>query len=270
MQADRDPVVMITGASAGIGAAVAREYGRRAARLVLAARRTERLQELVSELENVGAQAVAVACDVTADGDLEQTCARAVEAFGRIDVVLANAGFGVAGFMHKLTLDDYRRQLETNVFGVLRTAFAAREHLVASRGCLGMVGSVNSYVALPGVSAYCMSKHAVRALAASLRHEWARHGVAVVHIAPGFVDSEIRKVDNQGEYHDEAPEPIPGWLRMPTERAARSIVRGLDRRRREVVITGHGRLAILLQRYAPWLLAAMVQRFAVRGRKQPG
>lgn len=261
------PVVLITGASSGIGAAVALEYARRGADLVLTARRSDRLESLAGEIQSMGRKALPIACDVTADGDLERVAARAREDLGRIDVVLANAGFGVGGWMHKLELDDYRRQLETNVFGVLRTIYATREDLIASRGCLGIVGSVNSYVALHGVSAYCMSKHAIRALACSLRHELAPHGVAVVHIAPGFVDSEIRKVDNSGAYRADAREPVPAWLAMPTDRAARKIVRALGTRRREAVITGHGKLLVFLERHTPGLLAAAVYRFGVKARK---
>ena len=106
-----------------------------------------------------------VQCDVTTDGELERAAAEALEELGRIDFVVANAGFGVAGWFHRRDLDDYRRQLETNVFGVLRTAWACREALESSRGCFAIMGSVMSFVSLPGTSPYAMSKHAVRALA---------------------------------------------------------------------------------------------------------
>ena len=111
-------MVFITGASSGIGEYLAREYTRRGARTVLVARRTDRIASLAHEL----GESLAVAGDVTRDGDLEAAVGRALERFGRIDVVIANAGFGVDGTFDTLALDDYRRQFETNVFGVLRTA----------------------------------------------------------------------------------------------------------------------------------------------------
>jgi NAD(P)-dependent dehydrogenase (short-subunit alcohol dehydrogenase family) len=263
-------VALVTGASSGIGAAVATEYGRRGAAVVLAARRSDRLEQVSEAVEDAGGRALVVRCDVTRDGDPEAAVAAALEAFGRLDHVVANAGFGVAGAVHQLELEDYRRQFETNVFGVLRTARASRDALIASSGCLAIVGSVNGYVALPGVSAYCMSKHAVHALAASLRYEWARRGVAVVLVAPGFVASEIRRVDNRGRLHEHAREPIPPWLVMAAPRAARAMVRGIIRRRREVVITGHGKLIVSLQRHLPGLASFLIRRLGIAGRREAG
>jgi short-subunit dehydrogenase len=114
-----------------------------------------------------------------------------------------------------------------------------------------------------------MSKFAVRALAESLRAELAPLRIAVVHVAPGFVQSEIRRVDNQGRLHDQAPDPIPRWLRMPAEQAARKIVRAVLRRRREALITGHGRAAIFLSRHCPRLVAWVLRRSGAY-RTEPG
>lgn len=263
----RDKVVLVTGASSGIGAALAREAARLGADVALLARREERLEALAREVEATGRRALVLRADVTSDGDLEAAAARTRDAFGRVDVVIANAGFGVAHGFSRLTLEDFRRQLETNVFGVLRTVFATVEDLKASRGCLALVGSVAGYVPLPGTAPYSMSKAAVHALAESLHFELDRHGVAVVKVVPGFVDSEIRQVDNRGVHHADAPEPIPSWLRMPADRAARLIMRAVSRRRREVVITGHGRLAVFLKRHFPRTLAFLVRRFGVHGRR---
>jgi len=134
----RGPIVFITGASSGIGAALAREFARRGADLVLAARRTDRLERLVQELKESRRRAIAVPCDVTRDGDVERAVAAARAAFERIDVVVANAGFGVVGRFERLTLDDYRRQFETNVFGVLRTIQATLAEVKQTRGRVAM------------------------------------------------------------------------------------------------------------------------------------
>jgi len=262
-------VAFVTGASSGIGAALARELGREGADLALLARRTDRLAALAAELERGGRRAVALACDVTRDGDLERAVAAARAALGRIDVVVANAGFGVVGPLARLALDDYRRQFETNVFGVLRTIYATLPDLQRARGRLVIIGSVSGWVATPASSPYAMSKFALRGLAEALGHELAPHGVSVTLISPGFVESEIRRVDNLGVLRAAAPEPLPAWLVMPAARAARRIARAVARRRREVVLTGLGKVAVFLQRHAPWLVARGVRRFGVRSRGEP-
>jgi short-subunit dehydrogenase len=252
-------VAFITGASSGIGAAMAREFARRGADVVLLARRWERLEALALEVRARGRRALTIRCDVTSDEDLEKAVEATLEDFGCIDWVIANAGFGVAGAVHKLSTDDYRRQFETNIFGVLRTVQATREALIASRGSLAIMGSVMSYLSLPVSSPYAMSKHALRALASSLRAEMAKHGVGVTLLAPGFVVSEIRKVDNQGQYNEATRDKIPNWLRMDTDKAAVKLVKAVIKRKREAVITGHGRVIVFLARHFPWLISFLVR-----------
>lgn len=261
------PVVLITGASSGIGEALAREYAARGAELMLLGRRVDRLEALKAALEPHGRRVLAMRCDVTSEGDVRAAIDRALAALGRVDVVIANAGLGISGRLERLTLDDYRRQFETNVFGVIRTTLASIDALKQTRGRLVILGSVAGYVAAAGMSPYAMSKFAVRAFAESIREELRPSGVSVTLISPGFVDSEIRRVDRAGVFQSDLPEPVPSWLRVPAPTAARQIVRAIDRRRDETVITAHGKLMVFFVRHTPRTVRAMARLLAPRVRK---
>ena len=258
--------VLITGASSGIGEELARQLAQQGALLTLAARRADVLALLAECIrKETGASPLVIECDVTRDGDVERAVAETVRERGKLDIAFANAGFGVAGQFAKLSLADYRRQLETNVFGVLRTLYAALPEVTRTRGQLVITGSVAGWVAMPGVSAYAMSKFALRALANSITPELVQSGVALTLISPGFVESNIRRVDNQGKLHPGAPEPLPRWLVVGRRQAARQILRAVARRRREVIVTGHGRLLVAVERFAPWILRAAGRMMVARG-----
>ena len=246
-------VVLITGASSGIGAALAREFSRRGFALALVARRLDRLTALRDELARPGAEVLVVKGDVTSEEEMVEAFRLTREQFGRIDIVIANAGFGVRGEFQRLTLDDYRRQFETNVFGVLRTIALGLEELKRSHGIVVIMGSVMGHLSLPRTSPYAMSKFALRALAETLRMELAPAGVSTVLISPGLVESEFHRVDNHGRFHPESVASFPSWLVLSTETAARQMVRAILQRRREVVITWHGKIAVFLKRHVPWL-----------------
>lgn len=247
-------VAFITGASSGIGAAAAREFARRKYHVVLFARRADRLRDLKNKIEADGGHALAITGDVTRPESLEAAVKATLAEFGRIDVTLCNAGFGVGGPFTRLTVEDYRRQFETNVFGVLNTLYATREAVTQQKGILAIVGSVAGQIAMPFSTSYCMSKFAVRALSHGLRDELARKGVAVVLIAPGFIETEIHLVDNYGKLQEKATKQFPKQLVVPIEKAAPKIVSGILSRRREVIITGHGKLLVFLNQYFPWLV----------------
>lgn len=265
--AENGLVAFITGASSGIGLELARELSGKGHAVALCARREDRLARLVREIESAGGKAAAIRCDVNAEGDLERAVDDTLARFGRIDIAVANAGFGVVGRLESLTLDDYRRQFETNVFGVLRTVYAVLPALKRSRGRLALMGSVAGYVSLPGMSAYAMSKSAVRALSETLEHELAPHGISVTLLTPGLVATEIRRVDNRGVFRPGAPE-AQTWLHVPADKAARAIVRAILKRRREEVVTTHGKIMVLLSRIAPWFLR-FLYRLGLKGRKAP-
>jgi len=261
-------IILITGASSGIGEALAYELAKNGASLILAARRTDRLQNVIHQISKKNGVAIAVSCDVTNESDLKQAVQLSIEKFGRLDTVIANAGFGVVGKFENLSVKDYQRQFDTNIYGVLRTIYATLPELKKTRGQIVLLGSVASYVSLPGSSPYSMSKFAIRALADALIDEMRPHGIGVTLLNPGFVASEIRRVDNQGQLRTDAHDPLPSWLPMLASTAAKKMVRAIARRQREEIITTHGKLIVWIHRHFPGLIHATT-RLGLSGRPEP-
>jgi NADP-dependent 3-hydroxy acid dehydrogenase YdfG len=182
-----DPVFLITGASSGIGAATARAAAAEGYRLVLAARSTDRLEDLARELGGPE-RAIAVRCDVTEWGDQQAMVAKTIDSFGRIDIAWANAGFGAKrGFLEE-SPEHWRSMILTNVYGAALTVRATIPPLRTAHGHLLLTGSLAGRVALPG-SVYSATKWAVTAMGEAARQELDASGVRVTLIEPGAVDT---------------------------------------------------------------------------------
>ena len=256
-------VVWITGGGSGIGRALALAFAEEGAAVAVSGRREERLQEVVQALEERGARGLAVRCDVTDEASVAEAVQKVVRTLGGLDVAVANAGFSVAGRIEKLSAADWRRQLDVNVIGVAMTARYALPHLRKSKGRLAIVGSVVSMMATPGLGAYAASKYAVRAIGQALAAELHGSGVSCTLLHPGFIESEIAQVDNQGRFDATREDKRPKNPLWPADRAARSMVGAIARRKREYVFTGHGKVGAFAGRHMPGLV-----HFGItRGRK---
>ncbi|WP_230467435.1 SDR family NAD(P)-dependent oxidoreductase [Lujinxingia vulgaris] len=260
----KDKVVWITGGGSGIGAALAREFGVQGARVVVSGRRMEPLEEVVAALESDGAEAIALGCDVTRVGDIESTVTAIAERFGGLDVAVANAGFSVGGRLEALNASEWRRQFDTNVTGAAMTLRYALPHLYASKGRAVVMGSVAGTLGIPGNAAYCASKFAVRGMAQALSAELAGSGVSCTLLQPGFVHSDINRVDNQNQVHEEWEDRRPAQLMWPADKAAREMLKAIASRKREAVITGHGKVATFLAYHTPGLTQTVLAKAGER------
>lgn len=251
-------VVWITGASSGIGRALAFVFADEGARVVLSARREEQLQETAEQVRARGREALVLPCDVTGEAQVERAAGRIEAHFGQLDVAVANAGFGVVGRVEELSAADWRRQLDVNVVGLAVTARHALPLLRRSNGRLALVGSAGATVPLPGMGAYSASKAAVRMIGQTLEMELHGSGVSCTTLHPGFVESNLARVDNQGHYHPGRKDPRSAELMWPTERAARVMARAIHCRQRQYVFTGHGKVLSFIARHWPglWYRAA--------------
>ncbi|HET9068896.1 MAG TPA: SDR family oxidoreductase [Amaricoccus sp.] len=185
-------VVVITGASSGLGEAAARLLSAEGATVVLGARRRDRIEALAGELAAAGGTARAVETDVVDRGQVRRLVDGAVEAFGRVDVVINNAGLMPQSRLEALKLDEWERMVDVNIKGVLWGIAAALPHMIrAKSGHIVNVSSVAGHKVGPGSAVYAATKHAVRALSEGLRQEMAAHNVRVTVISPGAVLTEL-------------------------------------------------------------------------------
>lgn len=182
-------VVIITGASSGIGAATARTLARRGCKLVLAARSTDRIQALEAEL---GGVALAIPTDVTVGADVSRMAEAAIEKFGRVDALLANAGIYIPGQVAEGDPEDWARLIEVNVTGVMRCARAVLPAMLAQKsGDIIVTSSISGFIDIVWEPVYSASKHAVQTFVHTLRRQAAPAGVRVGSIAPGMVANEL-------------------------------------------------------------------------------
>lgn len=256
----KENVVWITGASSGIGRAMAFEWARSGYKVAISSRRKEVLETVADEIKNSGGEALVVQCDVMEEASIQDAVQQIIAALGRLDVAVANAGFGVAGSIEKLTAADWNRQLQGNVTGLALTVKHALPYLKQSNGRIGLVGSVGAYLPSPNFGAYGASKAAVNSIGLTLQLELMGTGVSCTTLHPGFVASEITRVDNQGLLHPERPDPRPANLMWPTEKAAKVMVQAILKRKRNYVFTTHGKLLVWLQRWVPGLVRLIISK----------
>ncbi|MCS6975640.1 MAG: SDR family oxidoreductase [Gemmatales bacterium] len=258
----RDQRVLLTGASFGIGEALARELARHRARLALTARTADRLQELAQELGKLGAEVAVVPGDVTSEADRQRIVAETVRLLGGLDILVNNAGVGASGYFHEASPERLRRIMEVNFFGPAELTRLALPHLF--RGNKPMIVNISSVIGrrgVPGYSEYCASKFALCGFSESLRAELVRFGVHVLLVNPGLIETPFR--DHLVE--DRLRSREQRRRAMSPEQCARVIVRAMRRRVNEVVITFDGKLLVWLNRLFPrlvdWLLAKYAQRY---------
>ncbi len=255
-------VVWITGASSGIGAALAHAFAKEGATLALSARRLDRLKELKNAL---GSCAHIYPLDVQIKNDVDEVASSIMRDHGQLDVVMANAGYGVINPFLKISEEMWRKQFDTNVFGVVWTLQAAIPHLKESKGRIGIMSSVAGKISMANTSAYSSSKYALMGIANALYQELYRYGVSVTNIAPGWVESEIFQVNNFGQLDPEKLNAGRNFLRWPTDKAAKVMLDALYERKREVIVTGHAKVAAFLGTHLPSMTYWGMAKLGARG-----
>jgi short-subunit dehydrogenase len=260
------PRIILTGASEGIGRALALELAGSGARLALAARDRERLESLAGECRARGGEARPLPTDVTSQQDCEWLMNETVTAFGGIDVLIHNAGITMWSRFDELRdLSIFERVMEVNYLAPVRLTALALPHLKQSKGLLVAVASLAGLTGVPERSAYAASKHAMIGFFESLRIELAGSGVDVSIVCPDFVVSEIHKraVGPDGEPLGESP-MVKSKI-MTAEECARRMARAIGRRERQLLMSARGKLGRWLKLLAPSVIDRIAAK-AIRDR----
>ena len=256
-----DKVVIITGASSGIGKALAIDFAQRGANLVVAARNYVALCELTDTLiKQYNIKAVAVQCDVAVESDCEYLIKQTVLTFGRIDVLINNAGISMRALFKDVEIDVLKRVMDINFWGTVYCTKYALPELLKSKGSLVGVSSVAGYKGLPGRSGYSASKFAMNGFLEVLRVENLHNGLHVLTACPGFTASNIRFTALSKDGSQQGESTLEEDKMMTAEEVARRIADGVENRTRTLIMTRQGKLAVLLSKFVPGLLDKLVYK----------
>ena len=255
----QNKVVVITGASSGIGKALAEKYASEGYKLALAARRLERLQVIEKQFPAV--EILSVKTDVIIESDCKNLIDLTIKKFGRIDILINNAGISMRALLENLDLQVIRKVMDVNFWGTVYCTKYALPWLLKSKGSLVGVISVGGYVGLPGRSGYSASKFAVRGFLDSVRVENRRSGLHVLVAAPGFTTSEIRKNALVADGSQQGETPRDEDKMMSAEECAYYIYRSVKWRRRKLVLTFiEGKATVLVAKLWADLIDGFIYR----------
>ncbi len=249
-----EKVVVITGASSGMGEAMAREYAKMGAKVVLGARRDEELRRVAADIEATGGKVAYAACDVVSADDCKKLIDTAVETFGGIDVLICNAGLSMRALFDDCDLKVLHRLMDVNFWGTVNCTKYALPWLQKSKGSLVGISSVAGIHGLPGRTGYSASKYAMTGFLDTIRVENLKKGLHVMTACPGFTASNVRFSALTADGSQQGETPRNEAKMMTPEQVAHIVARGIHRRKRLCLMEWEGRGTHLLKKFFPGLV----------------
>jgi short-subunit dehydrogenase len=247
----KDKVVIVTGASSGIGEATVRQFALNGSRVVLAARSESKLSAIAKSINDSGGEAVFFKTDVSDEADCKMLIQKSIENFGRIDILINNAGLSMRAAFIDVDLTVLHRLMDVNFWGTVYCTKYALPYLIESKGSLVGVSSVAGFHGLPGRTGYSASKFAMHGFLETIRIENLRKGLHVMIIAPGFTSTEIRKHALIANGSEQGESPRNEQTLMSPEFVAKWVLKGIRKRKRNKLLTWDGKLTALFQRIIP-------------------
>lgn len=247
----KDKVVIVTGASSGIGEAIAREFALNGSKVVLAARSEDRLAEIVDDIKAKNCDAIFVKTDVSIESDCKRLIEKTIKQYGTINILVNNAGLSMRASFLDVDLKVLHRLMDVNFWGTVYCTKYALPFLVKQKGSLIGVSSVAGFHGLPGRTGYSASKFAIHGFLETIRIENLKKGLHVMIIAPGFTATEIRMHALTAEGVEQGDSPRDEQKLMSPEYVAKWVLKGIRKKKRNKLLTWDGRLTALFQRIVP-------------------
>ena len=254
----KDKVVIITGGTSGIGKALAFEFGLKGSRIVITGRNSQMLDETAKELRDKGVQVLPLLADVTSPEDNRMMAEEAVRKYGRIDVLINNAGISMRAIFEDVDPDVIRKVMDINFYGAVYATKACIQEIIRNKGSIVGISSIAGFRGLPGRTGYSASKFALNGFLESLRTELLNSGVHVLTACPGFTASNIRKRSLTLDGTSQGESPRKEEKMMTAEACAEHIYRATVRRKRSIVLTFQGKLVVFLNKWLPGFADRMV------------
>lgn len=251
MERFKQKVVAITGASSGIGLELALAFAKEGALVAVGARRRDLLNDVAARCrEESRDQALAYTLDVTNPESSKGFVQEVIDNFGKLDVLVVNAGITMDALSYETNLKVFRELMEVNYFGALHVTLPALPHLIQSKGILVVISSITGKRAVPSRSGYCASKFALHGFYETLRLELQDKGVQVLMVCPGFTDTEIKE-KRRGKEGTLVPNSVPDKYAMPANVVAQKTVQATASRKKELILSASGRFIVKLTRFCP-------------------
>lgn len=264
-----DKTVIITGASSGIGEALAYAAIRNGYNVVLAARSEDKLRAVAAQCEALGGKAIGVVCDVSKAADCEKMVQQAVDTFGRIDILINNAGISMRAVFNNCELSVIESVMNINFWGTVYCTKFALPHLLKTRGSLVAVSSLAGIKGLPGRTGYSASKFAIHGFMEALRIENLKKGLHVLVACPGYTASNIRKSALNNVGRNQAESPVDESKLMQPEEVANAIFKSIDKRQSYLYLTLQGKLVHFLNKFFPIQLDHIVFKTVAKEKDSP-